>query len=191
MYVGEQAAPNIEGAQDNLELAKQQAQREEDLMKIYETTGWHQGPEPGVWLHEVPDDNMKMTGDLEAGGGPVPLHKAIKHDELFQAAPGLKDTTVSAGDTSYPGALGEFRPEENHIAVGSANDKESLAHEIQHAVAQEQGMPDSYRGSSPDEAGSYEDYKNNPGEIMAEDTADRLNGANSDAPELAKEGAGR
>lgn len=180
MFVGDRAAPNIAGGQETL-AASQNAQGSGDPPDwIYQRYGWFQGKD-GQWRTEVPDDKMEMTGKLKKGEGPMPLDQAIKHDELFKAAPNLRHTTIEAGQPTGKGAVAEYDPNQDHITVRNPKDLKSTAHEVQHAVQNDQGFPEDSRGAS----GSDPRYWQNKGEEEARDVEKRLQGPKG-TPDLMK-----
>lgn len=75
------------------------------------------------------------------GPGIMPLSDAIRHPELFENYPILRNTKISMDPTishyghyEQPWLDEEGNPRGNHIVVRDPTDKETLAHEIQHAV---------------------------------------------------------
>jgi hypothetical protein len=99
MFVGDKAAPNIPGASEQLGQARAEESGGGHMPAIFASTGWFKGPD-GQWRREVPDKDMEFTGKLKKGAGAIPLDQAIKHDELFKAAPGLRDVTIEADTIS-------------------------------------------------------------------------------------------
>jgi len=172
MFVGDKAAPNIEGASEQLGRAKEQADNGKHMPHIFQQTDWFQNKDDKQWRREVSDKDMKMTGDLKKNGGSMRLDQAVKHDELFKAVPNLRCTTIESKKLSGKGNVAEYDPNKNHITVNNPKDMKSTAHEIQHAVQNDQNFPTGSRGAD----GSDPNYKNNRGEREARDVEARLNG---------------
>lgn len=178
MFVGHLAANNIPGGREQLKAAKL-AQRDGKLPDwIHKRHGWFQG-EDGQWRREIHDDDMKLTGKLKSGKGEMKLDQAIKHDELFKAAPGLKNTTIEAGKTQ--GGVAEFLPCQNKIMVSRPGNIKDIAHEVAHAVQQDQQFPEQSRGASARDP----NYRTNIGEREARNVEQRIKDQ-SKKPDLLK-----
>lgn len=168
MFVGEKASPNIPGAAEDLGRAKQQAAGGQHMPHIFKQTGWFQA-EDGQWRREVPDKDMKLTGRLKKGGGPVRIDEAIDHKKLFEADPDLRCSTVEV--KSIPGFAGGYDPNKRRIYVEDPNDIKTIMHEKQHDIQYQHGLTP---GTLPETAGSREAYLNNTGEREARDVEARL-----------------
>ena len=131
--------------------------------EILQATGWSQGPD-GQWRFEISDDKAKFI----AGPNRTPDYKlnraaglsdVIKHDELFEAYPDLKNVLTTTETQNQP--QGSYaRPqkrvysdfvEEEQIGA-KASDPETLTdvllHEIDHAVQFRENFPSGSSGSS-------------------------------------------
>lgn len=181
MFVGERAAGNIAGGKEQFQAAQAALSEGKAPAWIHKRHGWFQG-EDGQWRREVLDDDMKLrSGGLKEGKGPMALDQAIKHDELFKVAPNLRCTTIEAGRPTGKGAVAEYDPGRDHIVVRDPKDLKSIAHEVQHAVQNDQGFPEGSRGAS----GSDPNYRENIGERESRDVEKRLRDQDS-KPDLLK-----
>ena len=128
---------------------------------------------------EISDRNMKLKPAPEGSpystalehhyhqtwGEPMPLHQAIDHPELFENYPQLRKTKISMnpdqradGLYEHPYSTDEGKERGNEIHLKDPQDRESLAHEMQHAVQYIEGHPP---GASPEQ--TYIDIHNEPG----------------------------
>jgi hypothetical protein len=128
---------------------------------------------------EISDRNMKLKPAPEGSpyttalehhyhetwGEPMPLHKAIDHPELFENYPQLRRTKISMnpeqraeGYYEHPYTTDEGKERGDEIHLKEPQDRESLAHELQHAVQYIEGHPP---GTSPEQ--TYIDLHNEPG----------------------------
>jgi hypothetical protein len=127
---------------------------------------------------EISDRNMKLKPAPEGSpyttalehhyhetwGEPMPLHQAIDHPELFDNYPQLRRTKISMnpeqraeGYYEHPYSTDEGKQRGNEIHLKEPQDRESLAHELQHAVQYIEGHP---AGSSPER--TYMELHNEP-----------------------------
>lgn len=185
MFVGEKAAPNIAGASQQLGQAKEQDDSGEHMPHIFRQTDWFKNSDDGQWRREIDDSKMEMTGNLKNGKDPVRLDEAVKHDELFKAAPDLRCTQIQADKNLDSGTYAEFHPDKDLIKVRDPGDKKSTIHEMQHALQQDQNFPGQSRGSSSNDS----NYKDNLGEREARDVEDRMKDQSS-KPELLHKSGG-
>jgi hypothetical protein len=103
-------------------------------------TGWWKGQD-GNWRFEIPDNNLRITGD------------SFEHPELFEAYPELKEdlSLRQYSDSEVPPEIwGYQNPETGEVGVrrrlGDTNKRKVLAHELQHVVQDEEGFA---KGTSP------------------------------------------
>ena len=109
--------------------------------QVRRETGWFKGYD-GKWRLEIDDSKMELLAfnpDV-----PPSLDQLIVHDELFQAYPFLRDTTVFF--LPLKNANGRYNKGENSIDLNRSlvedakKLKEALIHEIQHAIQEEEGL---------------------------------------------------
>jgi len=132
----------------------------------------------------TPTEKPSITADVfnSATGGKkgnnnnvVKLGELIKHEQLFEAYPFLKDMTVTFEDLG-DGTDGALRGG-SQIIFNSRKKytwsefKATILHETQHAIQGASGMD---RGSSPFIAGSFQAYWNMPGEKEARNVEARM-----------------
>jgi len=178
MFVGPKAAHHIPGAVDQLNTATHLASDGEHMPHIFQQTGWFQNKEDGQWRREVPDKDMKLTGKLKSGDIKR-LDEVIKHDNLFRAAPEIRNVTVSAGGHDLDrNTAAAYYPGRRHISIKDPGKKKDLAHEIQHAVQENQHFPTQSRGAMMNGPGGYSEYKKNLGEQESRDVESRLGNTN-------------
>lgn len=136
-----------------------------------ETSGAFRGPDR-MLRYELPDDKMRLNRDFlrdwAASDSSNPaqafMDDAIRHPELFKAYPELSDYDIAARRT--PGSVSGVAYEDGLEAAAPNYKKlmDVIAHENQHLV---QGIEGFDMGTTPQMAGSYEGYFNNPGEKEA------------------------
>jgi hypothetical protein len=134
-----------------------------DPRKIRRKYHWFKGMD-GKWRYEIDDSKMKFKKDLKdflegySGFGPddgIKLGDVIDHDYLFKAYPQLKNIPVGINIHPLNAAevnrqRGAYNPFENTINIKAADfeeAKDTLVHELQHAVQHIEGFA---RGGSPD-----------------------------------------
>lgn len=109
------------------------------------------------------------------------LSDYVSHPELFRAYPQLKEVNFYFDTTSAKGA---YYPDSNAIVINptlsQAEQRESVIHEIQHAIQQIEGFADGstmaqWQKNGADSLTAYNNYINTAGEIEARDTANRVN----------------
>lgn len=107
-------------------------------------------------------DNFVQDGTEKSFVGSAfftyPLGKVVKNKELLEAYPDLE--TVPVVETPYiPKGSGLYSPDTDIIYLGPGTDdnikRETLAHEIQHAVQSREAF---IGGSSPEEASTFKSY---------------------------------
>lgn len=109
------------------------------------------------------------------------LSDYVSHPELFKAYPQLKEVNFYFDTISAKGA---YYPDSNAIVINptlsQAEQRESVIHEIQHAIQHIEGFADGstmvqWQKSGADSLTAYNNYINTAGEIEARDTANRVN----------------
>lgn len=127
--------------------------------EVWEKTGWLKGVE-GKWKFEIDDSTAKLDVDkyVKGVGRPVKLYKILDHPLLFKAYPSLMNLEIIREDnTEFSGSYNEYN---NRIKIGGGliadhAIKETLFHEIQHAIQKtegfaEGGTPAMFKGKAPD-----------------------------------------
>ncbi len=109
------------------------------------------------------------------------LSDFVYHPELFKAYPQLKEVNFYFDTISAKGA---YYPDSNAIVINptlsKAEQRESVIHEIQHAIQSIEGFADGstmaqWQKNGADSFTAYNNYINTAGEIEARDTASRIN----------------
>ena len=145
------AGVNAQGADlTALHRAKQQIDAGADPEQVRQETGWHKW-EDGKWRFEIDDSQMRVIGldnksklsDVKRGSSAVwGLPAMIDHPALFRAYPFLNDITVAVSKNFGNG--GSYIPKYKQIEVGYSNNdginKDTLLHEIQHAIQEHEGF---------------------------------------------------
>jgi hypothetical protein len=158
-FIGRRGASNLETAgrpaaaraMDMAEQMEAQGAKQSEIRTaahpILETDpdlgGIHKGAD-GMWRVEVRDDLATFN---EGGPKRTTLGRDLDHPTLYEAHPDLADIRLRRSD-AIQGA--EFWPHKTpqQIGLGWANDKPSVLHEVQHALADREGFA---LGSNPDE----------------------------------------
>ena len=140
--LGRTGAKNLDAADkatarmDNLDVAREMESAGKDALAIKMATGWERGAD-NKWRYETKDFTLKPDW-MNA----TTLADAIEDEELFVAYPKLKETKFEVYDEQNDEG-GHFDKKNNIIAVTMNTDEEvrsSLAHEIQHAIQEEEGF---------------------------------------------------
>ncbi|MGN0182884.1 MAG: LPD23 domain-containing protein, partial [Candidatus Ornithomonoglobus sp.] len=126
----------------------------------------------------ISDEEMQELQSLNSATSgvrkPTKLSDYFKNKELFEAYPELGDIPVKF-EKLEKGTHGSYNPGTNSITLNSfdsaAQNKQTLIHEIQHAIQNYEGFAG---GSSPSTAVSMDAYRNTAGEIEARDAASRI-----------------
>jgi hypothetical protein len=108
--------------------------------------------------------NMLEQHHYDTWGDPMKLSRAISHPELFENYPWLRDTNIKLnpdlrhdGFYVHPYSDERGREQGNQIVLKNPQDRDTLAHEIQHAVQYIEQHP---TGNSPEAI--YEQLKTTP-----------------------------
>lgn len=146
--------------------------------EIRQQTGWFRGYD-GKWRYEIDDSKITITKsdkDYLQKTSSTLLGYLIKHDELFEAYPQLKDVMVYVedgegdGDAYYNPKYKTITLKSNALSSLSDNGlKGILIHEIQHAIQDIEGF------TSGTDTSDFAKYLNTAGEIEAYDAGDRIN----------------
>jgi hypothetical protein len=113
--------------------------------EIFKETGWWQGPDKR-WRFEIPDTNAVSSthASIEASDPKgVPLPTFLRHKELYDAYPPLRNVTV---DNNAPaGYGGMWDPVKGHINMNPTLPRAQRTsvglHEVQHAVQMLENLP--------------------------------------------------
>lgn len=147
-----------------------------------EATGWEQAEGKFSNLSdkmprfEINDNPSKFNWDnyqkLYSSVMPQKLTSVLDHPELYKQYPEMENVFVSANSKKPMGA--ETNLKNKTIRFGEVNDDPhgTLLHEVQHLIQDKEGFAG---GGTPEKAGSYEAYRNMPGEIEASDVSNRRN----------------
>ena len=121
-YAGKKAkTANIARLEQAIELEKN-GENSEDIRK---ETGWFRGYE-GKWRFEIDDSKLTLTEDniqthYDVDGDSyktAKLYDVVKHNELFEAYPELKDYTIIIQETTT-GTQGMFFPNDKQIVISN------------------------------------------------------------------------
>ncbi len=161
MVVGERAET---ADLSNLELAKWRIDHGIPASQVRKYLGWWQGKD-GEWRYEISDKDMDFRVEGFAKN-PKTLGDYLKHDELFNAYPELRNLPVNFADTVDGDSTlnGIYNSKKKEITLKSGRTKEqteaTLIHEVQHAVQNIEGFA---RGASKKEGAALlfnETYNN-------------------------------
>lgn len=113
--------------------------------KLWKETGiW--AARDGSWRYEIPFDKLSLRHKAVEAlvfGSPVKLHILIKHKELFDAVPQLKDVTVKIDPMIN--SIGNYNHKTKTITIRHLPNKSNFVHEIQHAINE---FFDTFKGST-------------------------------------------
>jgi len=131
--------------------AKMLADMGTDPRTIWQQTGTWKGPD-GKWRQEINDEASRMTEKVHSDIMSKhyfydPMSDALKHEQLFQAYPELRNikTTVTAQEQPK-GSFSVLRNEIEASGPSSVAQRSTALHELQHAIQQREGFA---RGGSP------------------------------------------
>lgn len=146
-----------------LKIAKKDIARPHPMTKVKREdvrgkTGWFKGKYDPKWRFEIADEKMKFDKKvfkwLKEDKQVVMLEDLIQHPELFAAYPQLKKVRVHP----RPGTDASWRNDQSVIRAGMEGDvRDSLLHEIQHAIQDFERFP---RGGSASEFAPSASYMN-------------------------------
>ena len=133
------------------EKAKMLADMGTDPRTIWQQTGTWKGPD-NKWRQEISDEASRMTEKVHSDITSKhffydPMSDALKHEQLFQAYPELRNikTTVTAQEQPK-GSFSVLRNEIEASGPSSLAQRSTALHELQHAIQQKEGFA---RGGSP------------------------------------------
>lgn len=132
--------------------AKMLADMGTDPRTIWQQTGTWKGPD-GKWRQEISDEASRMTEKVHSDIMSKhyfydPMSDALKHEQLFQAYPELRNikTTVTAQEQPK-GSFSVLRNEIEASGPSSLAQRSTALHELQHAIQQKEGFA---KGGSPE-----------------------------------------
>lgn len=153
-FIGEKGAESLDRYEeattrlDNLKVAKAMEAEAKDAKTIKMATGWEKGAD-GLWRYETED--IELNGlDWMDSRKKLTLRDIVADDELFVAYPKLADIKIKKGRSNGGGSFDGTTIE---VGLGYAKFfkekwpesaeriiKETLVHEIQHAIQSEEGF---------------------------------------------------
>lgn len=145
-YAGEKSGV----APDALRKAKDLQIKGAEMEKIWNETGWFQGPDK-KWRYEIDDSKAKfnitdLTNKYAPGVGDkhrTTLDALMEHPELYALYPDIKSIQVTLYNDPNSTTLGSFdrTKKEIELNVGTSYDPEKvLLHELQHYIQGEEGF---------------------------------------------------
>lgn len=177
-----------------LATARDMMTRGADNEAVRQATGWFKGMD-GKWRFEIPDNSFSVVRDAvpasigeRSGIKSWSASDALSHNDLFTAYPelgglkiGVYGESLPSGGGSYAGGridFGNVIP--NSLHGTSAEQKETLLHELQHAIQEREGFSlggspfaqNAARGTMDPE--KFAEYRRLAGEIEARDVAKRM-----------------
>lgn len=167
---------------DNYNKANQMAKKGLDNETIRQKTGWLQDSK-GDWKFEISDNEAKIITKLEKNKT-YKLGNILEHNDLYEMYPNLKNNKIIFRDFNTReenGITYEKRGRINNltntislnnnlISKGKNAVLDTLVHEIQHRIQKSERFE---QGTTS--AIGFDNYRNNPGEIEARNTAQRRN----------------
>lgn len=129
---------------DDLKRAREMHSRDVDEQEIWRETGWLLGRD-NKWRFEIPDDLDKITFTALEKDETCSLGEVYDNPKLYEAYPVLKDMRVRLSsdlpdDTSGRFNLDGITLNQKKLKDSPEQVKETLVHEIQHAIQQEEGF---------------------------------------------------
>lgn len=116
----------------------------ENSESVRQDTGWYKGPD-GKWRYYIPDNELNADKLVSPNFNGGKLGDIIVHDKLFEAYPPLKNLDIRFDDLPKR-KRGKYLSDSNEIVLSNAlrNDveelKDTLVHEIQHAIQEIEGF---------------------------------------------------
>ena len=115
-----------------------------DADGIWKATGWLKGRD-GRWRFEIPDNLNGIDFTTLEKNGICDLGEIYDNPKLYEAYPSLKDMKVHCSSNLPDSTRGQFNSDEiklnrKTLEEDPAQAKETLVHEIQHAIQKEEGF---------------------------------------------------
>lgn len=140
--------------------------RREDI--FFDTNTWVNPPD-GIWRQELDDSVMiinpaMINSQLPKGSPAYKLERVIEHNDLFKAAPQLRQTRTFLTTDPTKDSAGVFYPGANVIEVNGkdlAEVRSILIHEVGHGIQRPAGMATggSWKNLTPEMMPHYDFWK--------------------------------
>lgn len=143
-YAGEKSGVSS----DALRKAKDMQIKGAAPEKIWNETGWFQGPDK-KWRYEIDDSKADFSNiDAEFRKGVAAGNKEVstllgnimKHAELYKAYPELANLQVTIYEDANSSLYGSFNDKEITLNLANPDPEGTLIHEIQHYIQDKEGF---------------------------------------------------
>ena len=129
---------------DALNRAREMYAQGKSKQEIWKKTGWLLGRD-NKWRFEIPDDLEKITFAALGKSGTCSLGAVYDNPRLYEAYPAFKSMKVRLSSDLPDSTRGRFNADGitlNRKILEKSSDqaKETLVHEIQHAIQEEEGF---------------------------------------------------
>lgn len=129
---------------DTLNHAREMHEQGKSKQEIWKKTGWLLGRD-NKWRFEIPDDLEKITFAALEKSGTCSLGDVYDNPKLYEAYPAFKSMKVRLSSDLPDSTRGRFNADGitlNRKTLEKSLDqaKETLVHEIQHAIQEEEGF---------------------------------------------------
>jgi len=143
-YAGEKAGV----AKEALQKAKDMLIKGAPLEKVWNETGWFQGPDK-KWRYELDDSKADFSGldrvfnaGMQAGQKEVntTLGEVMDHPDLYAAYPDIKNFQVTLYDDPQDNVYGSVSDKRMRVNIGKPDIEGTLVHEVQHLIQDREGF---------------------------------------------------
>lgn len=129
---------------DTLNRAREMYAQGKNKQEIWKKTGWLLGRD-NKWRFEIPDDLEKITFAALEKSGTCSLGDVYDNPKLYEAYPAFKNMKVRLSSDLPDSTRGRFNADgialnRKMLEKSSDQAKETLVHEIQHAIQEEEGF---------------------------------------------------
>lgn len=129
---------------DTLNHAREMHEQGKSKQEIWKKTGWLLGRD-NKWRFEIPDDLEKITFAALEKSGTCSLGDVYDNPKLYEAYPAFKNMKVRLSSDLPDSTRGRFNADgialnRKMLEKSSDQAKETLVHEIQHAIQEEEGF---------------------------------------------------
>lgn len=129
---------------DTLNRAREMYAQGKNKQEIWKKTGWLLGRD-NKWRFEIPDDLEKITFAALEKSGTCSLGDVYDNPKLYEAYPAFKNMKVCLSSDLPDSTRGRFNADgialnRKMLEKSSDQAKETLVHEIQHAIQEEEGF---------------------------------------------------